>query len=1120
MTKYNRCAIMKLINDIGIIAMTNQMVRYSSSYANCSHGFSIQNLPNESDDRPYLGEICVLKNIIQRGKDTPLSSYLRAEFGVENVDSKPYYLLGDQPQNWYVRIKGNDDEGDYPAVDFFEEQFPNVLPEYEFVRQLIIPEASIEKIGVTKGGFKDECVDFYLPQAKLVIEIDGSQHLAEVQAEHDKKRDEALRAIGCHVVRITAKAVKRGLTAEDECVAELRKVLEESDDIRRIKEAQDNCGQLDYSVRVALDEVMRCQMLLLTLLERGSIKLTDSAWYFDVDGVDFDRLRIAAEDLFIWLDNLLAIQNKHIEFPVVMERKEGERICIDFSMLDRWCDNPPKGKITVRTDYWDYTDYYTVSVSDKLINYNITEPIELKVSMGLHFVLKELFGYDEFREGQLPIIVGLLNLKDTVGILPTGSGKSLCYQFCCMLQPAVSFVVSPLISLQIDQKRNLDNFGITHTNFISSIVSAWERSRINAEFGKRKYHIVWISPERFQSVKFRDEIAVINKQSNFAYAVIDEVHCLSEWGHDFRTSYLTLVKTIRSMCPQAVLGGLTATASQFVLLDVKKEFGCDSSAVKAVGSMQRPELSFHIHTAESREEKALVLENLLTEIYEERPAEEDDPCGIVFTVFKGGKQGCEQLRNQFNGNLFSKKNKGFCNTYHGSLKNNEKSEVQEDFISGNCRCLFSTKAFGMGINKPDVRYTIHYGLPWSVESFYQEAGRAGRDKKKAECHIIYNPEQCDKIYISELFAQNTSANAIKIISEFHLNNDLGDLFFLWNQNHHGVEREISTARSVLSQLMKGNTVICSSVLRMAEAEKALYHLYLMGVVEDWVIEQWGEETALFKVTYNGFDLQRVRAHILAYIRKYDPLFMVDERVRNDIDKSYYGILNNQSEKEGTRYVRLLISWIYDNVVYSRRSMMRNMMQFCEDYTDGESFKKKMDMYLKISDKSVNLDNIAHSPFIWENWLDIFVEYELLPNGQVSEYHLSMDGCEELFRMTQRYTESYRNNMGIDFVLAIAGLRMGRATDGEKTDVFSRLEQVVGQFDFFDKQTQDTIFLKMAELLREIPTEDKRRIKEILYAAYPYSSLQLYRVWRDEGTMILMLETFKNYIHDVMEGITW
>ena len=112
------------------------------------------------------------------------------------------------------------------------------------------------------------------------------------------------------------------------------------------------------------------------------------------------------------------------------------------------------------------------------------------------------------------------------------------------------------------------------------------------------------------------------------------------------------------------------------------------------------------------------------------------------------------------------------------------------------------------------------------------------------------------------------------------------------------------------------------------------------------------------------------------------------------------------------------------------------------------------------------------------------------------------------------------NLGIDFVLAIAGLRMGRATDGEKTDVFSRLEQVVGQFDFFDKQTQDTIFLKMAELLREIPTEDKRRIKEILYAAYPYSSLQLYRVWRDEGTMILMLETFKNYIHDVMEGITW
>ncbi|WP_309245198.1 DEAD/DEAH box helicase [Clostridium sp. CF012] len=200
--------------------------------------------------------------------------------------------------------------------------------------------------------------------------------------------------------------------------------------------------------------------------------------------------------------------------------------------------------------------------------YNIIQDGEDSDIPALKFLLKNIFRYDDFSHAQLPIITNTLRGKDTIGLLPTGGEKSLCYQFAALLQPCISFVVVPIKSLMYDQKENLDSKFITKTNFISSDQKAEEKNVIGKAFSKGKYFFIWISPERFQIKEFRQYLTVLNEEQTIALAVIGEVHCLSEWVHDFRTSYLNLCKTIEKYCPSTNLLGLTATASLNVLKDI------------------------------------------------------------------------------------------------------------------------------------------------------------------------------------------------------------------------------------------------------------------------------------------------------------------------------------------------------------------------------------------------------------------------------------------------------------------------------------------------------------------------------------------------------------------------
>ena len=549
------------------------MEKYTASYANTEKNFVFQNLVGSDVKSSHYSLFCVMKNILMRGSITKPSEFLKSKLGeLKNIEIPLKLLLREKPV-WNNRIKGDKDTEYYPAKIFLEEILPAFIPEFPFLQNLFVPEALFSDIVEDcSKSFIDQQVDFYLPQAKLVIEIDGLQHLEKMQFEKDKKRDEYLKKQGIKTVRIETQSIENKATdiSLKEKMLDIKEYLQSKKIIKEYSEIFKNSNYYKNHInRLNYDTVMRFQILILSLLQKKHIDILDKEWNFDLIN-NSELFYIAFEDVFSWLKNLCQLSKIQFNKPVLNINKSDKSIKINFDIFKFWTDENELDSDTIymRNDYFFEKDYFRVSVS-KPILYNVVlnteqdEKLADKISM--KFFLRNIFDYEDFNSGQLEIIAHAMALNDTIGILPTGSGKSLCYQFCCLMQPTVNFVIEPILSLIYDQKDELDKIGIGRTEFITSDIDNSRKGKIIRDFGNGKYLLVWISPERFQTQGFREALQRINSVRNFSYAVIDEVHCLSEWGHDFRTSYLTLIKTIHRYCIGIKLLGLTATASQFVL---------------------------------------------------------------------------------------------------------------------------------------------------------------------------------------------------------------------------------------------------------------------------------------------------------------------------------------------------------------------------------------------------------------------------------------------------------------------------------------------------------------------------------------------------------------------------
>ncbi len=351
-------------------------------------------------------------------------------------------------------------------------------------------------------------------------------------------------------------------------------------------------------------------------------------------------------------------------------------------------------------------------------------------------ILKTTFGYDEFRPLQREIIEASLGGRDTFALLPTGGGKSLCFQIPALLREGLTVVVSPLVALMKDQVDQLQAVGVPATFLNSTLTAAESRSRLRG-LHQGEYRMLYAAPERLMLDNWRENL----RSWNVAALAIDEAHCVSEWGHDFRPEYRQLAQ-LRDLLPEIPVMALTATATERVRDDIIRELRLADPAI-FVASFNRPNLTYRVIAKEKPQQQVI-------SFVEQRFRES----GIVYCASRGA---AERVADALSGKGYS------ARPYHAGLAPKIRSENQDLFLRDEVRIICATIAFGMGINKPNVRWVIHYDLPKNIEGYYQETGRAGRDGLPSDCLLLFSPGDVAKQihFLEEISEPEEKQNAHK-----------------------------------------------------------------------------------------------------------------------------------------------------------------------------------------------------------------------------------------------------------------------------------------------------------------------------------------------------------------------
>ncbi|HAQ5736704.1 DNA helicase RecQ [Enterococcus lactis] len=464
-------------------------------------------------------------------------------------------------------------------------------------------------------------------------------------------------------------------------------------------------------------------------------------------------------------------------------------------------------------------------------------------------LLKQYFGYDKFRPGQKEIIQKVIDQENVLGIMPTGSGKSICYQLPSLLLDGLTVVVSPLISLMKDQVDAANQLGIPAT-FINSSLDGYETARRFQEIDRQQYRLLYIAPERFIMPDF---IQAMNRW-NVCMIAIDEAHCISQWGHDFRPSYLQMAKQLNQLPNRPVIVALTATATIQVAADIKRLLKIPDGNHIQTG-FERENLRFQV-VKDQKKEQYLV----------EYLKINKNQSGIIYAATRKEVDRIYHLLKKF----------GFSiGRYHGGLNENERTAMQEAFLYDRLQLIVATNAFGMGINKSNVRFVIHYQIPGSLEAYYQEAGRAGRDGLSSEAILLFAPQDTQ---VQKFFIQQSQREEEQKQKEYEKLKAMTEYAYIDSCLQQYILNYFGETSSPCNRC--GNCLDDREIVEVTtQAQMVLSCLKRMG-------ENYGKQM-LMKVLA-GSKEQKLRA--LGF-----------ERL------STYGLMKNQSQKETMQLIEYLIS---------------------------------------------------------------------------------------------------------------------------------------------------------------------------------------------------------------------
>ena len=857
--------------------------------------------------------------------------------------------------------------------------------------------------GELPPGLMGNRVDFALQMSRVrwIFEVDGAQHVHE--RDQDARRDRTLQQAGWKVFRVPAATVRSNL------IDWLTTILNRADiSERRSLDAKNTWGSVSSALerspvhRAAWHTILtplavqRCLRGLLMLYRNGALDADRAQRFLVVEEdapavVDASRMLLELWESIHSLSPELGARPPLFSLDVIgpqalsdgrvtvrhVDEPEGEYdAVISHSLLMMEGRGSPRlravspeladGAIRLRRAIGGRTVRHLLPAQH--FHYNFDPDTETAAG-AMRQLLRVVFRKRSFRDGQLRAIGRLLTGQSAIVLLPTGGGKSLIYQFTGMLLPGMTVVVDPIISLMDDQVWNLRRMGIDRVAGVSSQQAAGDRGDLLQRMANSELAYILIAPERLQSEQFRVQLQQVRANVPISLAVVDEAHCLSEWGHDFRPSYLHLPRNLQHYCADLDTGArptlvaLTGTASYAVLEDIQAELEItDEGAIITPQSFDRKELNFGIVQVSRSARQAA-----LAQIRETMPSRlgvdpqdfyrpnrgVDTDCGLVFCPHVNGPLGVVDVAAGLGHSHFyaGGKPRGFQGDWNGY-----KQRMQRDFTESRVQELVTTKSFGMGIDKPNIRYTVHYGMAASIEAFYQEAGRAGRNGREdyALCTVLYSDESWDAaLRILDDPDHQRAMQRLRAVRWASQGDVLVHLWFLLN-SYRGREQEKASVMAMweryllpeMADLPPGGLSGLSVPFgdSSQDREKAIYRLAMLGVVADYTVD-W--RSRRFQVMVTNASAGTILDNLRAYLSKY--------RFADHVDELLAPVAAATPDAVVSRAVGVLVDFVYDEVVAKRKQAIRTMAELCRDFQDSASFRSDVLAYLQDSEFTQELN---------------------------------------------------------------------------------------------------------------------------------------------------------------------